>query len=313
VGLSLCAAGTHPFNQRLAQVTPLARYCRQHEAGGYLSKLMMTFALHIHVGMPSGDTAMRIMTQLRPYLPIFLALSASSPFWQGHFTAYASFRQRFLAMMRSYGICPSFRNWQAFTEFLGLAKTSGMFESTRDVHWDLRPNSGFGTLEVRVMDAQPTLRECILLAALVHSLVVHLLHADEEEVGFSLRPQPWLIEKENHFRASRYGLDAAYIESGTGGSRPIRAIVEDMLVELAPTAAELQETPYLCDLQRHLHTGPSYLRQQQVFQAVGSLQGVTVALVEELAADLASGQDPLGAWLDGSAGRDQKVDATMTL
>jgi carboxylate-amine ligase len=284
LGMSVCGAGTHPFCQRLATVTPLSRYLTQHERGGYLADQMMTFALHVHVGMPSGEEAIALMVSLKPYLPILLALSASSPFWWGYDTGYASYRQRVLASMRSYGIPPSFKSWQEFADLFQSGRSAGMFEIIRDIHWDLRPHPDFGTLEVRVMDSQPSIQEAIALAAFIHSLIAYLQSCRREgRSGFLLKPCHWWIEKENYFRASHLGLEACYIEDQQGHSRPFRHIIKDILEALAATA-DRQEKEYLKFLERRLEGGSSYIRQRRVFQQTGSQKEVVAALVRELKA-----------------------------
>ncbi|BAZ29317.1 hypothetical protein NIES4074_17600 [Cylindrospermum sp. NIES-4074] len=289
LGMTICTAGTHPCCDRFTTVTPLPRYLTQQTACGYLADLMMTCALQIHVGMPSGDEAIEIMGRLKPYLPILLVLSASSPFWWGRDTAFASFRQRFLSSSRTYGIAPSFKNWQDFCNFFTTAQYAGMFEIIRDIHWDLRPQPDLGTLEVRVMDAQPTIKESMMLAAFIHSLIVDLHHhCQGKQTGFLLTPLPWLIEKENYFRASRWGLDANYIEDEQGNSRPIKNIVKDILNTLAETADSLGNSSYLLQLEKRLETGPSYIRQRRVFARTGSLKAVVASLVSELEEELAS-------------------------
>lgn len=286
LGMGICGAGTHPFCQRFATVTPLPRYLSQHESGGYLARLMMTFALHVHVGMPSGDEAIATMTDLKPYLPILLALSASSPFWWGHDTGYASYRQRILASMRSYGIPPTFKNWQEFADLFQSGQKAGMFNIIRDIHWDLRPHPTFGTLEVRVMDSQPTIKESISLAAFVHSLIIYLQHCRwAGRAGFLLKPCHGWIERENYFRASHLGLEACYIEDDQGHSRSFRDIIEDILETLAPTAEQLGEIEHLKFLERRLKSGSSYIRQHRVFQQTGSQKKVVAALVRELEED----------------------------
>jgi carboxylate-amine ligase len=283
LGMAICGAGTHPFCQRLATVTPLPRYLAQYERGGYLADLMMTFALHVHVGMPSGEEAIAMMAALKPYLPILLALSASSPFWWGYDTGYASYRQRVLASMRSYGLPPTFKSWQEFSDLFQSGRAAGMFDMIRDIHWDLRPHPDFGTLEVRIMDSQPTLREAIALSAFVHSLIAYLQYCRRGgRAGFLLTPCHGWIEKENYFRASHLGLDACYIEDDRGHSRLFRSIIEDILEALAPMAAQLGETEYLKFLEKRLEGGSSYIRQRRVFQQTGSKKEVVAVLVREL-------------------------------
>ncbi len=287
LGMSFCGAGTHPFCDRTYPTTPIPRSLILSKDYGYLANMMMTFAQHVHVGMPSGESAIDIMGRLKPYLPILLALSASSPFWWGHDTGFASYRQRFLASMKTYGITPTFRSWQQFADFFAMGQYAGMFNSIRDIHWDIRPHPDFGTLEVRVMDTQPTIKESIALAALIHTLILYLqLHQTGTVSGYILKPQGWLVERENYFRASCQGLDARYIEDAQGNSRPIRNIVEDILDSVAGVADILGEGSYLQFLAKRLQTGASYIRQRRVFQETGSLKAVVASLVGELEAEL---------------------------
>jgi carboxylate-amine ligase len=246
----------------------------------------MTCALHVHVGMPSGDVAVEVMAKLKPYLPILIALSASSPFWQGHDTGHVSYRQRILSSMRTYGMPPTFQSWQAFTDFFIAAKQAQMFEIFQDIHWDLRPRPDLGTLEIRAMDAQPTLQESLLLSAFVHSLVNHLqtCHRDQATC-FQLHRLHWLLEKENYFQAARLGLNARYIKDDQGNSRPICLIAEDILDTLIDQTVEFAESYYLKLLKERLQSGSSYRRQRKIFQETGSLKLVTAALAKELAED----------------------------
>ncbi len=283
----LCGAGTHPFSKRLIPITPVHRHLAQYEMTGYLS-YWLTFAQHVHVGMPSGDEAVAIAKMLKPYLPILIALSANSPFWQGQDTCYASFRQRLLASKETYGIPPSFQDWQDFVNFFDSAKKATVVNNIHDFHWDLRLQPDWGTLEVRVMDAQPTLQEALMLAALVHSLIVYLQrYRTGEERGFLLVPHHWWLEKENHFQASRFGLEANYIENSQGNIRPIKQVISDILDSLKTTANHLGETEYLQLIHdRSLQRNSSYIRQRQVWQTTGSQQAVVTFLVRQLKQEL---------------------------
>jgi carboxylate-amine ligase len=287
-GMALCTAGAHPFCRRPVSVTPLPRYLVVEEKMAYLSRRLKTFALHVHVGMPSGDVALAVMTLLKPYLPILLALSASSPFWEGEDTDFASFRQRFLAMLRDYGVPPNFNAWRDFAEFFENTRTAGLTAICRDLHWDLRPSPGFGTLEVRVMDALPTVRENIAMAALVYTLIVYLLRCREQEACSHLPPQHWWMEKMNHFNASYRGLDADYIFDDQGHSRPIMVVIQEVFEALAPTARELGTMDHLQRLEKDIFNNPSYLRQRRLFKETGSLKAVAADLVRELDEELAA-------------------------
>lgn len=275
-------------------ITPWQRYQAMFERAGYLS-YWLTFAQHVHVGIPSGDEAVAIAKMLKPYLPILLALSANSPFWQGYDTGYACFRQRLLASRQTYGAPPDFKNWQDFVNFFNSAKQAKVVNSIRDFHWDLRLQPNLGTIEVRVMDAQSTLQDALILAAFVHSLIVYLQrYRAGKETGFLLKPNHWWLEKENYFQASRLALAANYIENSQGKTRAIEQVIADILDSLKTTASQLGETEYLqaiCDRLARVKPNlpqvtPGYIKQRQVWQTTGSQQAVVAFLVRQLKQEL---------------------------
>ncbi|MGR8935449.1 MAG: carboxylate-amine ligase [Gammaproteobacteria bacterium] len=286
LGMALCSAGTHPFCRRPVGITCQPRYLAIEKNMAYLSRRLRTFALHVHVGMPSGDTALAVMALLKPYLPLLLALSASSPFWEGVDTECASFRQRFLAIMRDYGVPPNFNTWNDFAEFFENTRTAGLSAICRDLHWDLRPSPAFGTLEVRVMDALPTVRENVRMAALVYTLIIYLLRCREQHTCGYLPPQHWWMEKMNHYNASCQGLEAAYIYDDQGHNRPLKTVIQETFHTLAPIALELGTADHLQALENHLVCQPSYLRQRRLFQQTGCLRTLVATLIKDLEEDL---------------------------
>jgi carboxylate-amine ligase len=132
--MSVCAAGTHPFCRRLALITPLLRYRTMEETGGYLAHTQITFSTHVHVGMESGDQAIRTMTRLIPALSAFIAISANSPFWRGHETGHVAYRHRILAAAPNYGLPPRFDNWRSFEKFMRAAHRANMIN-----HFEKQP------------------------------------------------------------------------------------------------------------------------------------------------------------------------------
>jgi carboxylate-amine ligase len=288
LGMDLCGAGTHPFDERLALFTPLPRYLELKQTCGILGHIQVTFATHVHIGVRSRDEVIYLFRALKPYLPLFMALSANSPFWRGYDTGFVAYRHRVLAASRNYGIPPSFENWDQFREFLEASRRAGVLESVRDIHWDIRPRPHLGTVELRVMDAQPTIDEAMQLAAFLRSLAACLLDKKGRKNN-TLLPQelPWWIERDNHFMASRLGLNADYVFNRHGDVRSLRAIWEDVAEILHPYAESLGEVAYL----QRLHTRVTedclaYSRQHAYYEESGNMKSIVTALVVELDAEL---------------------------
>jgi glutamate---cysteine ligase / carboxylate-amine ligase len=287
LGLRLAGAGTHPFSERLSLLTPRPRYLRMEETGGLLAHTQITFSTQVHLGMISGEEAVAIMRSIKPYLPLLIALSANSPFWRGYDTGYAAYRHRILAASRGYGVPPSFESWQGFVDLFGALQRAGLAENLRSLHWDIRPRPDFGTLEVRVMDAQSTLHEAVALAGFVRALVFFLRrYFRETDHPDLLRPLHWWLVKANHFDASRLGMEARLIVDERGGTRPLAEIFAALMEDLSPVADELGQAGHLDTLRRLAAEGPGYRRQWVDYEAGGSLQHVTANLAEALEREL---------------------------
>jgi carboxylate-amine ligase len=285
LGMAVCGMGTHPFSVRPALVSPGSRYRSQIKAAGWLSRNQVTFATHVHLGMPDGEEAVLVMRELKPYLPLLIALSASSPFWHGEDTRFAAFRQRVLATSRSYGPPPDFQGWAGFERFLATMHQARMLEGIRDIHWDLRPRADLGTLEVRVMDAQPTLADALAFVSLLRALIRFLQHSR----GSPERERPlgglfWWYLKENCFSASRRGIDAPLILNDAGDLLPLRQVARTTLDHIEPFAAQ-DERAGLQRLRRNLEDGLPYQRQRRSAGHSGSLRTLVHELCEELRQD----------------------------
>jgi carboxylate-amine ligase len=286
LGMAVCGAGTHPFSQRLAVITPTPRYLRMERAAGFPAYQQITYATHVHIGMTSGDEAITLMRALKPYLPLLIALSANSPFWRGHDTDCATYRQRILAATRSYGVPPAFNDWAEFNYFFKTMQRAGVFETINDIHWDIRPRPHLGTLEVRVMDAQPSVAQAVMFASFVRLLVAHLRAGGGREREAALpQPLPWWIEKENHFQATRHGLEARYVRDERGTVSSLREVWQALVPVLEPHAAALGESRWFDGLRLLAASGPGYARQRRRYRETGSLEAVVTSLVEEFERD----------------------------
>lgn len=265
-GLALAGGGTHPFCQRLALVTPLPRYEKLASEHGYIGQTQLAFATHVHIGVRSGDEAIRVMRHLTPCLPLLIAIGANSPFWRGYETGYASYRRRLLTASKTYGIPPYLKDWQDFISFYEMAVRSKSIRSIKDIHWDIRPHPDFGTIEIRVTDSQSTVDDVAFIAGLVRCLVAFASEASATLVESSLPPHltPW-IERENHFRSSHWGMESELIGDGTGRLRPIEHYIEKLAGALTDVATDLGETGVVDRLSSIVGNTPGYMQQRQVF------------------------------------------------
>lgn len=285
LGMALAGAGTHAFGERLALITPLPRYQAMGREHGYLGHHQITFAMHLHVGMRSGDEAIRVMRRLTPCLPALLALAANSPFWRGYDTMYACYRQRILASSRHYGRPAYFDGWRDFQAFFALAQRTGTISTIKDIHWDIRPQPDLGTIELRVMDCPSSLAAMAALMAFARSLVVHVADATDSKLDGRLPPQlPDWMEADNYHRASHRGLEAEVIADGTGRRASLREQVNALVDLIRPTAAQLGELVNLRRLETSLLREPGYARQRELDWRQHSRRDVVDGLRQDLLA-----------------------------
>jgi carboxylate-amine ligase len=246
-GAALGATGTHPWaDYREQQIIDTEHYRRVEDGLKYVAWRNNTFSLHVHVGVNGADRAVRVCDRLRPVLPLLLALSASSPFLDGRLSGLHSTRsQIFTRSFPRCGVPDAFGSWAAYREYVDLLlRTASIIEFTQ-VWWSVRPHFSFGTVEVRICDAQPTAGESDALAGLIVACVAQALRDVDEGVPF-LDPPGRLIE-ENMWRAIRHGLDGRMIDLERSEEYPSAQIAERLLAWTAPVRAELGLDPRLPD------------------------------------------------------------------
>jgi glutamate---cysteine ligase / carboxylate-amine ligase len=238
-GVALGATGTHPWSDyRDQQVIDTDHYHRVEEGLKYVAWRNNTFSLHVHVGVRGADRAVLVCDRLRPVLPTLLAISSSSPFLDGRDSGLHSARtQIFTRSFPRCGVPDAFGGWDAFGEYIQmLVSTRSIVEYTQ-VWWSIRPHFAFGTVEVRICDAQPTAVESDGLAALIVACVAQAARDVDEGVRFAELPNR-LIE-ENVWRALRYGLDGELLDFAARTAYPAAAALERLLEWTAPMRAEL--------------------------------------------------------------------------
>ncbi len=281
-GMELFCAGTHPFAQWSAQkLTDAPRYAELIKRTQWWGRQMLIWGVHVHVGISSAHKVMPIISSLLNHYPHLLALSASSPFWAGEDTGYASNRSMMFQQLPTAGLPFQFQTWREFERFVHDQKTTGIIDHVNEIRWDIRPSPHLGTVEVRIFDGVSNLRELSALVALTHCLIVDLdrrLDAGEE---LPVMP-PWHVQ-ENKWRAARYGLDAIIILDADSNERLVTEDLDDLLTRLEPVARSLDcaaELAAVADIPRR---GASYQRQRRVAEENdGDLRAVVDALVGEL-------------------------------
>src|SRR3954447_10957066 len=270
-GATLIGAGIHPagpFGE--APHVPEDRYRVVGDQLRGLARRTPTCALHVHVGMPDADTALRVYNGMREHLPLLQALAANSPFWHAIDSGHASARAQMFRAYPRADIPQAFDSWDAYEESVASVVEHGDLEDYTYMWWDLRPHPKLGTVEVRAMDSQSALRDILALAGLIHGLA----RQAAEAAGPPWTPREALME--SSFRAARDGLDATLWWDGA--LRPVAEIARSVI-------AALPAGPGLDEVERMLREGNGAARQRAAF-ARGGMQALLAQLVAETAAPL---------------------------
>ncbi len=273
-GVALGATGTHPWaDYRRQPIIDTEHYRRVEDGLKYVAWRNNTFSLHVHLGVRDIDRAVHVCDRLRPVLPLLLAISANSPYLDGRDTGLHSARtQSFTKSFPRCGVPDAFGSWRAYRAYIEfLLRTRSIVEFTQ-VWWSVRPHFSFGTVEVRICDAQATAQESDALAALMVACIAQAARDYDEGVAFEdLAPR--LIE-ENMWRAIRFGLDGRLIDLERGEEYPAREAIERLLAWTAPMRAELAIDPAFPE-----HNGAQ--RQRLMIESGATREEVFAASVRE--------------------------------
>ncbi len=283
-GLGLMCAGTHPItNWRTQRISEDPRYAKLVEDMQWLARRMQIFGVHVHVGVRSPDKVIAMVNALQAYIPHFLALSASSPYWAGTETGLASARSKVFEGLPTAGLPQQVEGWAGFERYMETLIKTDTIASIKEVWWDIRPHPTYGTVELRICDGLPTIAEVGMVAALSQCLVEMM---DREiDKGYTLpTPRRWVVQ-ENKWRAARYGLDARIIH-GEDSTQPVRDALLELVQDLRPTAERLGCDAELAMVASVVESGASYQRQRAVAAASG---GDLSAVVDSLLAEFTTG------------------------
>ncbi len=238
-GVALGATGTHPWaDYRQQRIIDTDHYHRVEEGLKYVAWRNNTFSTHVHVGIRGADRAIAVCDRLRPVLPLLLAISANSPFLEGRDTGLHSVRsQIFTKSFPRCGVPDAFGDWAGFADYIHfLVSTRSIVEYTQ-VWWSVRPHLAYGTVEVRICDAQATAGESAALSALILACVAQA--ARDADEGRPHRDLPGRLIEENMWRAIRHGLDGELLDLERATAYPARAAIERLLAWTEPVRSEL--------------------------------------------------------------------------
>ncbi|TPW75426.1 glutamate--cysteine ligase [Schumannella soli] len=285
--VDLMCAGTHPFALwQHQEVTPdKERYQTLLDRTQYWGRQLLIWGVHMHVGIDRRERVLPILNSLLTYYPHFQALSASSPFWTGIDTGYASNRALMFQQLPTAGLPPQLGAWEEYERIVDDLTHVGVIDDHSELRWDLRPSPKWGTIEIRFCDGLSTLREVGALTALAQCLIEE---AEQTlDAGGDLESmQPWFV-RENKWRGARYGLDAIVIVDRAGNERLVTEHLAETIERLRPIAERLDCAGELADVQLILDRGASYQRQRRIAAAH---DGDTRAVVAGLAAEFATGE-----------------------
>lgn len=280
-GLGVIGSGTHPFSRWREQAAqPAERYQRMIKEQGSWGQRLVIFGLHNHIGVEDRRKVIPLLAAVLDHLPLILALSASSPFWQGADTQYASHRSMLFQQISTGGIPPELRDWDEYALVIDGMLSTGVVREVNELRWDVRPAPNWGTLEVRIADGAPSLEHVAGVTALTHCLVEEASRALDAE-GEPHHVPRWLV-RENKWRAARYGLDAEVVVSPGEAPRPARVLIDEAIDRLRPIAHDLGAEDSLDAAARVLANGGSAAQQRERF-ALGGCP----AIVDDLTAQFA--------------------------
>ena len=277
-GLRAASAGTHPSTVWQETVVSSGEHYREiYGSMRELARREPTFALHVHVGVPDPEEAIGLFNRMRGHLPTLLALSTNSPFWQGRDTGLASARTPLFQAFPRVGIPRTFRDYEDWSGTVDLLVRSAAFPDPSFIWWDIRPQPMFGTIEVRICDAQMRIEDSVAIAALVQSIA--RLEIEEGYVDGRLAAAMEVLD-ENRFIAARDGMKADLIDLHRECRRPARELFAELLDAIRPHAedlgcvGELEHAAALAE-----RTGAE--RQLELARGPKRLEGLVEALADE--------------------------------
>ena len=277
LNIGIAGGGTHPFQHWSDQrISAKPRYEYLSQLYGYLAKQFTVFGQHVHIGCANGDDALYLLHALNRYLPHFIALSASSPYVQGHDSLFESARLNSVFAFPMSGRAPFTLTWQEFTDvYFAKMERTNIIKSMKDFYWDLRPKPEYGTIELRVCDTPLTVERAAALAGYLQALCRHLLDRKEE----APLEDDYLVYNYNRFQACRFGLDGSITHPKTYENVPMRDDILATLEKMLPHAEALGSVDALRHLAAAVHDGSDAAILRRHVEREGSVEGMVNAAI----------------------------------
>lgn len=291
-GLAPVAAATHPFALwRGVEATDRDRYRALERDLQGVGRRLVICGLHVHVGIEDDELRIDLMNQVGYFLPHLLALSTSSPFWQGEDSGLASYRVAIFNELPRTGPPDHFESYGEYRRQLDRLVRAGVIEDASKLWWDVRPSAHFPTLEMRITDMCPYLDDAIAIAALYQCILSMLWRLKRQNQRWRIYPN--MLVKENRWRAQRYGFDNGLVDFGKGEVVAYADLLEELIDLVRPDAERLGCTTEIADTRRILKRGTSAHRQRKAYAAAVAAGAAPAealrAVVDGLIAETAEG------------------------
>jgi len=266
----------HPFSIGKKQIiTDNPRYKRIMDDLQMVGRRFISQGLHIHIGINEPEKAIKINNGLRIYLPLLLALSTSSPFFEGEDTGLHSYRTKLFEALPLAGMPDYLNNWKHFENLTKQLEDAGIINSVKDLWWDVRPHPGFGTVEIRVCDIPINLKEILALIALIQALVVRLINTEAQ-------PDTHIqILQSNKWQAARYGLDGVFVDPKNFQKSTMRKAIENLYTFVEPAIVSLGSKKYINTLDKILSEGAGSTKQRKLYNNSKNFGHVLKTLKEQ--------------------------------
>ncbi len=276
-GCQIYASSLHPFARAFDQrLSTNERYSEIMEELQIVGRRMVTQGLHVHVGLPDGDSAVKVFDQIRFYLPLLLALSASSPYFEGQDTGLCSYRSKLFDALPRAGLPEAMGSWDEYQRLATLLERAGIIETVRDIWWDVRPHPLFGTIEVRICDVPGRFSEILGITAFIQSLVAAIL-----EDGLPRYDVRRAIILNNKWQAASFGLEADMVDPVSLEQIPIRNTISHLLDRLEVYSHALGCKGYIREINALMARGGSYHRQRKLYRKYNGFQPVIQGMKSE--------------------------------